>query len=302
MMKSSRRHFLAGAGSGLLALHGSLHPLLAQAQSNGRLRQSVARWCFAEYPLDTLCEYLQKIGVQGIELVGPAFTSPDLDICKRFDITPCMLPGAGNFLPVEPESGRRFGPAFGWNRLEHHAELLEILERNASIAHAGGVRNVIGLFGDREGMSDAQGITNCVIGLRRAVPILEKYDVRLCIELLNSLVDHPDYQGNYTAYGVAVCEAVNSEHVKLIYDIYHMQVMEGNLIDTIRTNLKYIAHFQVAGVPGRNEIGANQEVNWPAVANAIADLGFDGFVGHEWLPTGADPLAELYKAVELLKV
>lgn len=151
-------------------------------------------------------------------------------------------------------------------------------------------------------MSDEQGIENCVTGLSQVLPILEKNQITLSIELLNSLVDHPDYQGDNTAFGVEVCRRMDSEYIKLVYDIYHMQIMEGNLISTIRENIGWISHFHVAGVPGRNEIDESQEVNWQAVAKAIADLGFQGFIAHEWIPTGADPLAELGKAVKILTV
>ena len=295
-----RRQFLAAGATGLALL-----PVTAQtafagtaAAKAGRLKQSVARWCFASVAIASFCEQLQDMGVTGMDLVNP----DEWEICKHYGITPCMVAGAGTFLPADPGSGRRFGRAFGWNKRENHAELMLTARTNIELAAAAGLPAIIGLFGDREGMSDAQGIENCVTGLRRIVPLLEEKNVTLAIELLNSKVDHPDYQGDNTAFGVAVCREVGSEKVKLVYDAYHMQIMEGNLISTIRQNIDYIYHIHIAGVPGRHEIDATQEVNWQAVAMAIADLGFQGYVAHEWTPTGADPMAELRKAVEIMTV
>lgn len=294
-----RRDFIKlGAGISLaLGINPLVHGQAVSAQA-GRLRQSVARWCFASIPIEPLCEELQDMGVTGMDLVAPE----DWDTCRRYGITPCMVAGAGSFLEPEPGSGRQFGAAFGWNRQENHGFLIETARKNIALAAAADVPAIIGLFGDRQGMSDEAGIANCAIGLREIVPDLEANNVTLAIELLNSKVDHPDYQGDNTAYGVEVCRRVGSARVKLVYDAYHMQIMEGNLISTIRENIDYIAHFHVAGVPGRNEIDMSQEVNWKAVANAIADLDFDGFVAHEWLPSTDDPLGELRKAVEIMTV
>lgn len=299
--KIFRRNFLAAGAAGFASMQLPCASLLAQqtpAPEAGRLKQSVARWCFGSIPIDTLCAALQDMGVTGMDLVGPA----EWDTCKRYGITPCMVQGAGSFAPAVEGSGRRFGTAVGWNKRANHAQLIATGRTNIEAAAAAGLTNVIGLFGDREGMSDAEGIENCVIGLRQIIPLLEEKNVTLSIELLNSIVDHPDYQGDNTAFGVEVCRQVNSEHVKLVYDAYHMQIMEGNLISTIRNNIQWISHFHVAGVPGRNEIDDSQEVNWQAVARALADLNFTGYVAHEWIPAGADPLAELRKAVAILTV
>ena len=264
----------------------------------GHLRQSVARWCFADIPLESFCRQLQEMGVTGMDLAAPE----EWDICKHYGITPCMILGAGTFLPAAPGSSRMFGRSVGWNRPDHHAQLVETARNSIEAGARAGVHGIVALLGDREGMSDEQGIENCVTGLRQIVPLLEDHDMTLAFELLNSKVDHPDYQGDNTAFGVAVCRAVGSDRVKLLYDAYHMQIMEGNLISTIRENLEYIYHIHVAGVPGRHEIDENQEVNWRTVARAAADLNFDGFVAHEWIPTGCDPMADLRKAVELLHV
>jgi len=242
---------------------------------------------------------MQTMGITGMDLVP----QEEWATCRKYGITPCMiLGGGGGFQPVEPGSKRRYGKAFGWDKTENHKQLIDELTRNADVAAANNIPNIIGLFGDREGMSDEQGIRNCVTGLKQVAGMLEKKKVTLAVEVLNTLVDHPDYIGNHTAFGVEVCKQVGSERIKLVYDAYHMQIMEGNLIETIRANLAYIAHIHIAGVPGRNEIDQRQEVNWHAVAKALADLNFQGYVAHEWVPTGKDPLAELRKAVEILTV
>lgn len=271
---------------------------LPQKSHAGSLQQSVARWCFADIPLEDFCRQLQAIGVSGMDLASPE----EWDTCKRYGLTPCMMLGAGTFQPAEPGSNRMFGRSVGWNKRDNHARLIESARASIELGAKAGVHGVVGLFGDREGMSDEQGVENCVAGLRQIVPILEENDFTLAFELLNSKVDHPDYQGDNTAFGVAVCRAVGSDKVKLLYDAYHMQIMEGNLISTIRENINYIYHIHVAGVPGRHEIDQNQEVNWHAVATAIASLDFKGYVAHEWLPTGTDPMTDLRRAVGILTV
>lgn len=290
-----RRQFLAGATAGFAMLGA---PALL-AQQGGRLKQSVARWCFASIPIEEFCSALRDMGVTGMDLVAPA----DWETCKRYGITPALVAGAGSFQSVEQQgSSRRYGKSVGWNKVANHAQLIATAQTNVERAAAAGIRTVVGLFGDREGMSNDEGIANCLTGLRHILPLLEKHDVTLGIEVLNSLVDHPDYQGDSTAFGVEVCRQLGSAHVKLVYDAYHMQIMEGNLIGTIRENLDYICHIHIAGVPGRNEPDERQEVNWRAVAQALADLDFKGYVAHEWLPTGSNPLADLRKAVEMMSV
>jgi hydroxypyruvate isomerase len=295
----NRRQLLAGSAAGLaLSQTPFTFAQSARLEKPGRLKQSVARWCFADIPIEEFCIALQDMGITGMDLAG----IENWDLCKRYGILPCMVAGAGNFTPPPEGSGRRYGPSIGWNKIENHARMIANLTSNVGLAAKAGLPNVIGLFGDREGMSDEEGIENCVTGLKQVVQLLEDNNVTLGIELLNSKVDHPDYQGDNTPYGVEVCRRVGSERVKLVYDIYHMQIMEGNLIATIRENIQWISHFHVAGVPGRNEIDEGQEVNWKAVAMAIADLGFEGYVAHEWIPSTGDPIGELRKAVQIITV
>ena len=292
-----RRQFLAGTAATVALLQAGFGSTPALAA--GRLKQSVARWCFDMIPIEPLCAAMEEMGITGMDLVASA----DWPVCQRYGITPAViLGGGGRFLPVDEGSKRKYGKAFGWNKMANHAQLVDTIGAVAPGASKIGVPNIIGLFGDRDGMSDDEGIHNCVVGLKQALPLLEKYNMVMALEVLNSIVDHPDYMGNSTRFGVEVCKQVGSEHVKLVYDAYHMQIMEGNLISTLRDNINYIAHIHIAGVPGRNEIDERQEVNWHAVAKAIADLNFKGYVAHEWVPTGKDPLAELRKAVNIITV
>jgi hydroxypyruvate isomerase len=252
--------------------------------SAGRLKQSLARWCYRDIPIDDLCRHAAGLGINGMDLVNPE----DWPTLRKYGLTPAMVQGAGTF-------------ADGWNRRENHDKLERQARESILRAAEAKVPNVITLFGNRRGMGDEEGIDNCIVGLNRVKKFAEDQGVTLCIELLNSKVDHKDYQGDHTQYGVAVVKAVDSPRVKLLYDAYHMQIMEGDLIRTIRDNIQYIAHFHVAGVPGRHEIDDTQEVLWRTVAKAIADLNFQGFIAHEFVPT-KDPLTSLKQAVDLLTV
>jgi hydroxypyruvate isomerase len=224
-----------------------------------------------------------------MDLVAPN----DWPVCRKYGITPAMVQGAviGGPNPFSE----------GWNNKANHDKLEELARTSIARAADAKVPNVITLFGARRGMSDQEGIDNCIAGLNRVKKFAEDHGVTLCIELLNSKVDHKDYQGDHTSYGVAVVKAVDSPRVKLLYDAYHMQIMEGDLIRTIRDNIQYIAHFHCAGVPGRHEIDDTQEVNWHAVAKAIADLNFQGYIAQEFTPA-RDPMASLKQAVEVLTV
>jgi hydroxypyruvate isomerase len=279
-----RKALKAGAAAALIPAG-----LGAAPASAGRLKQSLARWCYAKIPIDDLCRAAADVGITGMDLVDPK----DWPVCRKYGITPAMVQGAviGGPNPFSE----------GWNNKANHEKLEELARTSIVRAADAKVPNVITLFGARRGMSDTEGIDNCITGLNRVKKFAEDHGVTLCIELLNSKVDHKDYQGDHTSFGVAVVKAVDSPRVKLLYDAYHMQIMEGDLIRTIRDNIQYIAHFHVAGVPGRHEIDDTQEVNWHAVAKAIADLNFPGYIAQEFVPT-RDPLTSLKQAVELLTV
>ncbi len=188
--------------------------------------------------------------------------------------------------------------ATGFNDRANHPMLLKELEATLPRAARARVPNVITMFGNRRGRSDAEGIGNCVTGLRQIAPAAEELGVTICVELLNSKVDHADYMGDHTAFGVAVLKAIDSPRIKLLYDIYHMQIMEGDVIRTIRDNAAFIGHYHTGGVPGRHEIDGTQELNYSAVARAISATGFTGYLAHEFMPT-KDPLTSLREAVEI---
>jgi hydroxypyruvate isomerase len=191
--------------------------------------------------------------------------------------------------------------ATGFNDPAKHDMLVDELERTIPLAEAAGVPNVIAMFGNRKGRSDEEGAANCVTGLRRIAASAEKHGVTVCVELLNSRIDHKDYMGDHTAFGIKVMEGVGSPRVKLLYDIYHMQIMEGDIIRTIRDNIAHLGHFHTGGVPGRHELDDTQELNWRTVCQAIADTGYQGFVAHEFMPS-RDPLTSLKEAARLCDV
>jgi len=189
----------------------------------------------------------------------------------------------------------------GLNRLENHAEIEAGLRKYIPLAAKAGVPNVITFSGLRDGLSDEEGARNTIVGLRRLKSIAEDHGVNLCMELLNSKVNHPGYMCDHTQWGASVMEEVDSPRVKLLYDIYHMQIMEGDLIRTIRAQSKWIGHYHTGGVPGRHELNDTQEVNWTGVMRGILATGYTGYVAHEFLPTG-DPLTSLREAVKICRV
>ncbi len=251
----------------------------------GRIHQSVCQWCYPHIPLHQLAEYAAKIGLRGIDLLQPE----EYDVPRRYGLV-CAMGYAG---------GGEIGRAL--NRVENHAAIEQAFRTNIPRAAKAGVPNVITFSGNRGGLSDDEGARNTIRGLNRVKKIAEDHGVTICMELLNSKRDHHDYMGDHTEWGVRVMREVNSPNVKLLYDIYHMQIMEGDLIDTIRGNIQWIGHFHTGGVPGRHELDGAQEVQWDGVMRAIADAGYRGYVAHEFVPAG-DPLVSLRKAVELCDV
>jgi hydroxypyruvate isomerase len=253
----------------------------------GRLKQSVSRWPFGDIPLADLCRAAKGMGLAGIDLL------------QREDWA--RVRDHGLVCSMGYPTSRRDFIETGFNDRTNHPMLLRELEATIPFAAGQGVPNVIAMFGNRRGRSDERAIESCVAGLAAAAPLAEEHRVTICLELLNSKVDHADYQGDRTAFGVRVVEAVGSPRVRLLYDIYHMQIMEGDVIRTIRANLGHIAHFHTAGVPGRHELDQTQELNYSGIARAIADAGFDGYLAHEFRPT-RDPLSSLREAVAVCRV
>jgi hydroxypyruvate isomerase len=288
MSKFTRREVLKSSVVGVAAVR---IPSLAAssdtvaARRKGRIHQSVCQWCYSHIPVDQLAEHAANIGLRGVDLLQP----DEYEIPQRHGLV-CTLGYAG---------GGEIGKAL--NRTENHAAIEQSFRANIPRAAKAGVPNVITFSGNRDGMSDEEGARNTIAGLNRVKQIAEDHGVTICMELLNSKVNHPDYMGDHTAWGVRVVREVNSPNVKLLYDIYHMQIMEGDLIDTIRQNLQWIGHFHTGGVPGRHELDGTQEIQWDGVMRAIADAGFRGYVAHEFVPAG-DPLVSLRKAVELCDV
>jgi len=252
-----------------------------------RLKQSVSRWPYSKIPLPEFCKACKGMGIVAIDLLQPE----DWPVVRDAGLVCSMgYPTKRNdFIPT------------GFNDPANHPMLLRELEATIPLAAKAGVPNVIAMFGNRNGRSDGEAIEACVNGLSQIKALAEEQNVTVCVELLNSKVDHADYQGDHTAFGAAVMERVGSPRVKLLYDIYHMQIMEGDVIRTIRTHIQHIGHFHTGGVPGRHELDDSQELNWHAVARAIAETGFNGFMAHEFVPT-KDPLTSLREAVRICSV
>ncbi len=282
----TRRGFLPALATSTLA--GSR---LANAHSKtvrGRLKQSVTKGVFRgrKMSLDDMCRESARLGIFGFDLIDPQ----DWPILKRYGLVPTMLPPPyGGTIPD------------GINSKENHARLEASIREGIDLAAAAGCPNVITLSGSRRGMPDQQGADNCVLFLDKVKSHAEDKGVTICMELLNSKVNHPDYMCEHTIWGVGVMKRVGSPRVKLLYDIYHMQIMEGDIVRTIRENIQYIAHFHTGGNPGRHEIDQTQELNYHFVAQSIADLGFTGVVAHEYTPV-RDPLTSLAQAVEICTV
>jgi hydroxypyruvate isomerase len=288
MRKVTRRTLLRASVAGVAAI--GIPALASTSESEpaarrGRIHQSVSRWCYSHIPLEPLSEHAARIGLRGVDLLQPE----EYEVPRRYGLI-CTMGYAG---------GGDIGKAL--NRVENHAAIEAGLRTNIPLAAKAGVPNVITFSGNRAGLSDEEGARNTITGLNRVKKIAEDHGVTICMELLNSKRDHHDYMCDHSAWGAAVVQEVNSPNVKLLYDIYHMQIMEGDLIDTIRRNIQWIAHFHTGGVPGRHELDGTQEVQWDAVMRAIADAGFKGYVAHEFVPVG-DPMESLRKAVDLCDV
>jgi hydroxypyruvate isomerase len=275
--------------SSVISLAASQIPLETAVASDvarkGRIRQSVCQWCYRQMSIDQLAQSAASIGLQGVDLLQP----DNYEVPRRYGLV-CTMGYAG---------GGEINKAL--NRTENHPAIEQAFRANIPRAAKAGVPNVITFSGNRAGLSDEEGARNTIAGLNRLKKIAEDHGVTICLELLNSKRDHHDYMCDHTAWGVRVAQEVNSPNVKLLYDIYHMQIMEGDLIETIRGNIQWIGHFHTGGVPGRHELNGTQEIQWDAVMRAIAGSGFRGYVAHEFIPT-ADPLASLKSAADLCDV
>ncbi len=252
----------------------------------GRVNHSVCRWCYGNIPLEDLCQAAKNIGLTSIELTGPN----EWPVLQKYGLTSALPNGAG------------MGIEKGFNDPQYHEDLVASYEAVIPQVAKAGLSQIICFSGNRRGLDDEKGIENCAIGLKRLMRTAEKHKVTVVMELLNSKVNHKDYQCDHTAWGVALCERIGSEYFKLLYDIYHMQIMEGDVIATIRKYHPYISHYHTGGVPGRNEIDETQELNYPAIMQAIVDTGFKGYVAQEFIPKRPDKLASLKQGVEICDV
>lgn len=252
--------------------------------SAGKIKQSVSRWCYGRMSLDDLCKSAKEIGYSSVELLS----ENEWSVPAKYGLQ-CALSNGFGSIPV------------GFNRPDNHDRLVADGERLIPLAAAAKVPNIVVFSGNRGGMSDGEGIANCIAGLKRLAPTAEEHGVTLCLELLNSKVDHKDYHADHTAWGVQVMQGVASPRVKLLYDIYHMQIMEGDVVATIRANAQHIAHYHTGGVPGRAEIDDSQELNYRRVMQAIVDTGYTGFVAQEFVPK-REPLVSLKQAYDICNV
>ena len=295
--KMSRRSALGkvAAGAAAVAVTSKLSPALAaeaftSMKLKGRINHSACRWCYAKIPLDDLCKAGKEIGLAAIDLLNPN----EFETVKKHGLVCSMV----SFPTID---GLGDIPK-GWNRIEHHDKLVQAYEQRIKETADAGYRRLICFSGNRAGLDDGKGLENCAIGLRRILALAEKHKVTLCMELLNSKRNHKDYQCDHTGWGVELVKRISSERFKLLYDIYHMQIMEGDVCDTIRENHPYIDHYHTGGVPGRNEIDETQELHYPRIMQAILDTGFKGYVAQEFVPKRPDALASLRQGVQICDV
>lgn len=284
------KNILAGsaalAASPVLAAATNVSPTNYRMSLKGNIQHSVCRWCYEDIPLDTLCQAVKDMGMVGIDLVGPK----DWDTLKKYGLLSTMCNGAEISLTK------------GWNDTQNHPTLIKNYTEHIELVAKAGYKNLICFSGNRNGMDDETGMQNCVKGLKEIIGLAEKRGVVIQMELLNSKVNHKDYMCDRTLWGVELCKRIASPNFKLLYDIYHMQIDEGDVIHTIRDYNTYIGHYHTGGVPGRHEIDETQELYYPAIMRAIVATGFTDYVAQEFIPAAKDKLASLRKAVEICDV
>lgn len=290
-MKTSRRKVLKNILAGSAAVASApLLQITAKAQSpvmlKGNINHAVCRWCFSDTPLEQLCAAAKDMGLVGIDLVGPK----DWVTLKKYGLISTMCNGAEISLTK------------GWNDPQYHDQLIKSYTEHIELVAAAGYTNLICFSGNRNGMADEQGLQNCADGLKKIMSLAEKKGVVIHMELLNSKVDHKDYMCDKTPWGAELCKRIGSQNFKLLYDIYHMQIDEGDVIHTIRTYHPYIGHYHTAGVPGRHEIDESQELYYPAIMKAILATGFKNYVAQEFIPAASDKIGSLRKAIQICDV
>jgi hydroxypyruvate isomerase len=284
------------AGSAVVATAAASLPRLARAEAaapaklKGNINHSVCRWCYSKVSLDDLCKAGKEMGLVAIDLLNP----DEFATVKKHDLVCSMV----SFPVVKGIGG--IGKAF--NRVEHHDTLFTAYEERIKQTADAGYERLICFSGNRAGLDDEKGLENCATGLKRLMPLAEKHKVTLCMELLNSKRNHKDYQCDHTAWGVELVKRIGSERFKLLYDIYHMQIMDGDVCDTIKENHPYFGHYHTGGVPGRAEIDETQELNYPRIMQAIIATGYKGYVAQEFIPKRPDVIASLRQSVQICDV
>jgi hydroxypyruvate isomerase len=280
----NRRSFVQAAGAGLstavLSAGGQVKPI----ERKLRLKQSVCRWCYSKIPVEDFAKECARLNVQSVDLADPK----EWPVYKKFGLVPTMI-GGGTTI------------SDGFNRKENHDGIAARFRESVARGVENGAPSIIVFSGNRRGMSDEEGLENCAIGLKQLMPLAEDKNLLVCMELLNSKVDHKDYMCDHTKWGVELVKRVGSPNFKLLYDIYHMQIMEGDVIRTLKDNLQYIGHLHTGGNPGRNEIDESQELNYKAISKAVVEMGYKGFMAHEFIPK-RDPIASLGQAMDLCDV
>ena len=261
----------AGGSAGALTQSGT--DVRGQFQARGNIRHSVAQWTYGFLTLEELCDVVNGIGFAAIDLIGPE----QWQILKNHGIDCSMCNGAEISLEE------------GWNRPDLHSTLIDNYRSHIELMAQAGYTNLICFSGNRGGMDDETGLQNCATGLRQIMSLAERHNIIVQMELFNSKIDHPDYMCDSSAWGIELCERIGSPNFRLLYDIYHMQVQEGDIIHTIRDHHQWFGHYHTAGVPGRNEIDDSQELHYPAIMRAILETGFTGYVAQEFIPRRQGP-------------
>lgn len=291
---TTRRNVLKGlalGGSAMLTapLHSTASPSSNPEKKmlKGNVNHSVCRWTYSTYSVEDLCKHVKEIGFSAIDLVGPK----DWPTLKQYGIFSSMCNGA------------EIGINEGWNDKQYHPTLLKKYEENIDLVAKAGYKNLICFSGAKRGMDDETGLKNCAEGLKQIMAQAEKRGVIVQMELLNSKVNHKDYMCDRSAWGVELCKRIGSPNFKLLYDIYHMQIDEGDVIRTIRDNHQYYGHYHTGGVPGRNEIDDTQELYYPAIVKCIFnELKFTGYLAQEFIPAREDKIASLRQAIHTCDV
>jgi hydroxypyruvate isomerase len=253
----------------------------------GNINHSVCQWTYNFLSVEELCKLVKSIGFNAIDLISPK----DFPTLQKYGIYSSMCYTNGDISLTK-----------GWNHAENHTLLTQQFTEAIPLIKQNGYTDIICFSGSRDGMDDETGLKNCVAGLKPMVELAEKHGVTMQMELLNSKVDHHDYMCDNHKWGVELCKRIGSDHFKLLYDIYHMQIDEGDVIRTIRDNHQYFGHYHTGGVPGRHEIDESQELYYPAIMKAIVETGFKGYVAQEFIPAAKDKAASLKKAIEICDV